>query len=200
MDPFDRRLAGRAGATTSSSTPRTTARSATPLTGLHAEQGHDLDARIAFDAPLTPVVSKPRRTRLHVFEATAVPTVALLGGYATSRAVVPEPRRRRRAPRVRLGQSWRLRSDLARQARDVAVLGMLTTKNTARGREADRNTTRGATKYKSLDDLALSTQCGFASAANAPMTAKTAFQARPRRQRRAPHLGLTTASALGHLG
>ena len=52
-----------------------------------------------------------------------------------------------------------------------ARVGMLTTKEAPLENEKLIETRlEEATKYKSLDDLALSTQCGFASAANAPMT------------------------------
>jgi 5-methyltetrahydropteroyltriglutamate--homocysteine methyltransferase len=54
----------------------------------------------------------------------------------------------------------------------VAVLGLLTTKDGAleSSEELEGRIAEAAT-LKPLDELALSTQCGFASAANAPMTA-----------------------------
>jgi len=53
----------------------------------------------------------------------------------------------------------------------VAVLGLLTTKDAAlEDRAALEARLAEAQKVRDLDELAISTQCGFASAANAPMT------------------------------
>jgi 5-methyltetrahydropteroyltriglutamate--homocysteine methyltransferase len=53
----------------------------------------------------------------------------------------------------------------------VAVLGLLTTKDGTLEDPADvRRRVEEAAGVKALEDLALSTQCGFASATNAPMT------------------------------
>ena len=56
------------------------------------------------------------------------------------------------------------------------MLGLLTTKEAPLESEAElRGRIEEAAGVRSLDDLAISTQCGFASAANAPMTTDEQF-------------------------
>jgi len=161
-------------ATTSSSTPELRLALRPANRAWHAEQGHDLDAEIAFDAALTRRVRSLDVTRaLHVCRGNGVPDSGT-PPVATRRS----PSRCSRTSTSTSCSSSTTRTELETSSISLVKPGPLQCSacsrqgSTARGREADRNTTRGATKYKSLDDLALSTQCGFASAANAPMTAE----------------------------
>ena len=141
----------------------------------HAEQGHDIPAELAFDAALDS----------SVFDGLAV-TGALhicrgntpgghwhsTGGYhAIAEDMFPN-----------LNVDVALLEYDSDRAGDfgpiellrpgtVAVLGLLTTKD---GSLEDEKMLEGrveeASGYRAFGDLALSTQCGFASAANAPMS------------------------------
>jgi 5-methyltetrahydropteroyltriglutamate--homocysteine methyltransferase len=141
----------------------------------HVDQGHDLDAELVFDAKLDSSICEGLdvTSALHIcrgngpggrphsagsYEAIAevmFPNldfdVALLE-YDSDRSGDLEPIRH-----VKSGT--------------IAVLGLLTTKDGAlESREELEGRIKEAAELKPLDELALSTQCGFASAANAPMT------------------------------
>jgi len=143
----------------------------------HAEQGHDLDAEIAFDAALDSSVFEGLDvTRaLHVCRGNGgAGQWHSSGGYAT----IAEPLFPNLDVDVVLLEYDSDRAgdfgpiSLVKPG-TVAVLGMLTTKEAPLEDEGlIKARLEEATKYRSLDDLALSTQCGFASAANAPMTAE----------------------------
>lgn len=141
----------------------------------HARAGHDLDAQLAFDAQLDSSVFEGLEvTRaLHVCRGN-LPGGAWhsSGGYgAIAEQLLPN-----------LDLDVVLLEYDSERAGDfgpiglvpdgaTVVLGLLTTKD---GRLEDPANVRArieeAARERPLDQLALSTQCGFASAANAPMT------------------------------
>ncbi len=141
----------------------------------HASQGHDLDAEIAFDAALDSSVFEGLDvTRaLHVCRGNGgAGQWHSSGGYAT----IAEPLFPNLDVDVVLLE---YDSDRAGdfgpialvKPGTVAVLGMLTTKEAAlEDEKLIEARLEEATTYKPLEELAISTQCGFASAANAPMT------------------------------
>ena len=86
----------------------------------------------------------------------------------------------------------------------VAVLGLLTTKEATVEERGHRGRKGEAATVKALDELALSTQCGFASAANAPMSddderAKLQIVGDQRRTGRNKGLALPEGRRKGHL-
>jgi 5-methyltetrahydropteroyltriglutamate--homocysteine methyltransferase len=141
----------------------------------HAEQGHNLDEQIAFDAALDSSVFDGLDVTgaLHVCRGNMPGgTWHSQGGYG----VIAEPL----FPNLDLDVVL-LEYDSERAGDfgpislinpgTVAVLGLLTTKAAPleSGDELKRRIEEAA-GIRSLDDLAISTQCGFASATNAPMT------------------------------
>jgi 5-methyltetrahydropteroyltriglutamate--homocysteine methyltransferase len=141
----------------------------------HAAHGHDLDEQLEFDAKLdSSVFDGLEVTRaLHVCRGN-LPGGAWhsSGGYG----VIAD----RLFPNldvdvVLLEYDSERAGDFGPLAlvppSTVAVLGLLTTKDGKLEAEADvRARIEEAAGTKPLDQLALSTQCGFASAANAPMS------------------------------
>jgi 5-methyltetrahydropteroyltriglutamate--homocysteine methyltransferase len=141
----------------------------------HASQGHDLDAEIAFDAALDSSVFEGLDvTRaLHVCRGNGgAGQWHSSGGYAT----IAEPLFPNLDVDVVLLEYDSDRAgdfgpiSLVKPG-TVAVLGMLTTKEAPLENEKLIETRlEEAATHKPLEELAISTQCGFASAANAPMT------------------------------
>jgi 5-methyltetrahydropteroyltriglutamate--homocysteine methyltransferase len=141
----------------------------------HAEQGHNLDEQIAFDAALDSSVfdGLDVTSALHVCRGNMPGgTWHSQGGYG----VIAEPL----FPNLDVDVVL-LEYDSERAGDfgpislinpgTVAVLGLLTTKEAPLESESDlRRRIDEAAGVRALDDLAISTQCGFASAANAPMT------------------------------
>lgn len=141
----------------------------------HAERGHNLDEQIAFDAALDSSVFDGLDVTgaLHVCRGNMPGgTWHSQGGYG----IIAEPLFSNLDIDVVL-----LEYDSERagdfgpikliKPGTVAVLGLLTTKAGGLEDEADlRRRIDEAAGVKALDELALSTQCGFASATNAPMT------------------------------
>lgn len=141
----------------------------------HAEHGHDLDREIEFDARLDSSVFEG----LDVTRALHVCRGNLPGGAWHSSGgygVIAD----RLFPNLdvdvvlleydseRAGDFGPL--GLVRPG-TIAVVGLLTTKEAPLEEEAAiRTRLEEAAKVKPLEELALSTQCGFASAANAPMS------------------------------
>jgi 5-methyltetrahydropteroyltriglutamate--homocysteine methyltransferase len=141
----------------------------------HKEQGHDVDRELAFDAALDSSVCDglPVTSALHICRGNMPGgTWHSGGGYgAIAEQMFPH-----------LDFDVALLEYDSDRAGDfgpielikpgtVAVLGLLTTKAAPLEDEGDLEARIGeATKFRPLEDLALSTQCGFASAANAPMT------------------------------
>jgi 5-methyltetrahydropteroyltriglutamate--homocysteine methyltransferase len=141
----------------------------------HAEQGHDTEAELAFDAALDSSVfaDLPVTRALHICRGN-LPGGRFHsnGGYgAIAEAMFPH-----------LDVDVALLEYDSDRAGDFSpithipdgttvVLGLLTTKDHEL-EEASALTDRiaEATKFRPLDQLAVSTQCGFASASNAPMT------------------------------
>lgn len=141
----------------------------------HAAHGHDLDEQIAFDARLDSSVFEG----LEVTRALHVCRGNLPGGAWHSSGgygVIAE----QLFPNLDVDVVL-LEYDSERAGdfgpielvapSTVAVLGLLTTKEGTLEAESDvRARIAEASRTKPLDQLALSTQCGFASAANAPMS------------------------------
>ena len=142
----------------------------------HAAHGHDLDEQIAFDAALDSSLfdGLSGMTRaLHVCRGnTPGGNWHSSGGYA---AIADQMFPHLDLDVVLLEYDSERAGDLGPIAKvkpgTTVVLGLLTTKD---GTLEDEGQLEGrieeAEKLRDLDDLALSTQCGFASAANAPMT------------------------------
>jgi 5-methyltetrahydropteroyltriglutamate--homocysteine methyltransferase len=141
----------------------------------HADQGHDLDAGLVFDAKLDSSICE----RLDVTSALHICRGNGPGGRphsAGSYETIAELMFPNLDFDVALLEYDSDRSgdlDPIRHVKPgtIAVLGLLTTKDGAlESREELEALIKEATELKPLDELALSTQCGFASAANAPMT------------------------------
>lgn len=146
----------------------------------HAEHGHNLDEEIAFDAALDSSVFDGLDVTgaLHVCRGNMPGgTWHSQGGYG----VIADPL----FPNLDVDVVL-LEYDSERagdfgpisliKPGSVAVLGLLTTKEAPLESEAElRGRIDEAAGVRALDDLAISTQCGFASAANAPMTAEEQF-------------------------
>lgn len=141
----------------------------------HAARGHDVDAQLEFDARLdSSVFDGLEVTRaLHVCRGN-LPGGAWhsSGGYA---AIADRLFPNLDVDVVLLEYDSERAGDFSPielvPAGSIVVLGLLTTKD---GRLEDPADVRArideATARRPLGELALSTQCGFASAANAPMT------------------------------
>ena len=141
----------------------------------HAEQGHDTDAEIAFDAALDSSVFEGLDvTRaLHVCRGNGgAGQWHSSGGYAT---IATQLFPNLDVDAVLLEYDSDRAGDFEPlsliKPGTVAVLGMLTTKEAPlEDKKLVETRLQEAAGHKALEDLALSTQCGFASAANAPMT------------------------------
>jgi 5-methyltetrahydropteroyltriglutamate--homocysteine methyltransferase len=141
----------------------------------HVEQGHNLDEEIAFDAALDTSVFEG----LDVTGAVHVCRGNMPGGTWHSQGgygVIAEPLFSNLDVDVVLLEYDSERAgdfgpiELIKPG-TIAVLGLLTTKATALEDESDLwRRIEEAAGVKALEDLALSTQCGFASATNAPMS------------------------------
>jgi 5-methyltetrahydropteroyltriglutamate--homocysteine methyltransferase len=141
----------------------------------HAEQGHDLDAEVAFDAALDSSVFEGLDVirALHVCRGNGgAGQWHSSGGYG---AISGPLFSSLDMDVVLLEYDSDRAGDFAPLAQvkpgTVAVLGLLSTKS-ADLEDEDQIETRvkEAATIKPLNELALSTQCGFASAANAPMS------------------------------
>lgn len=141
----------------------------------HAARGHDLDAQLEFDAHLDSSVFEGLDvTRaLHVCRGN-LPGGAWhsSGGYA---AIADRLFPNLDLDVVLLEYDSERAGDLSPielvPDGTTVVLGLLTTKDGQLERAGDlRSRIDEAAAHRPLDQLALSTQCGFASAANAPMT------------------------------
>ncbi len=142
----------------------------------HAARGHDVGAQIAFDAALDSSVFDGLTgvTRaLHVCRGNMPGgTWHSAGGYAV---LADQLFSNLDVDVVLLEYDTERAGDFAPIATvkpgTLVVLGLLTTKEGALEREAlvEERISEAAT-VRDLGELALSTQCGFASAANAPMT------------------------------
>lgn len=145
------------------------------IRALHAARGHDLAKEIQFDAQLDCSVFDDLdvTSALHVCRGN-LPGGAWhsSGGYEViAEQLFPNLD----VDVVLLEYDSERAGDFAplRFIQDgaIAVLGLLTTKNASiEDAAAVRARIGEASRIKVLDELALSTQCGFASAANAPMT------------------------------
>jgi 5-methyltetrahydropteroyltriglutamate--homocysteine methyltransferase len=141
----------------------------------HKEQGHDIEAELAFDAALDSAVFRdlPVTRALHICRGnTPGGRFHSSGGYgAIAEAMFPN-----------LDVDVALLEYDSDRAGDFSpidhirpgttvVLGLLTTKDgTLEERSVLEARVGEAARYRAMDDLALSTQCGFASATNAPMS------------------------------
>jgi 5-methyltetrahydropteroyltriglutamate--homocysteine methyltransferase len=141
----------------------------------HAEQGHDLDAELVFDAKLDSSICKGLdvTSALHICRGNGPggrPHSA--GSYdAIAELMFPNLDFDVALLEYDSDRSGDLGPIQHVKPGTVAVLGLLTTKAGAlESREELEGRIKEAAELKPLDELALSTQCGFASAANAPMT------------------------------
>jgi 5-methyltetrahydropteroyltriglutamate--homocysteine methyltransferase len=141
----------------------------------HAEHGHDLDKEIAFDGQLDSSVFEGLDVTgaLHICRGnTPGGNWHSQGGYA---AIAEQLFPHLDVDVVLLEYDSERAGDFGPLAlvkpETVAVIGLLTTKD-ARVEPTEEVETRlaEAATVKPLAELALSTQCGFASAANAPMS------------------------------
>ena len=141
----------------------------------HAEQGHDLDAEVAFDAALDSSVFEGLDVirALHVCRGNGVAGAwHSSGGYG---AIAVPLFSCLDVDVVLLEYDSDRAGDFAPlslvKPSTVAVLGLVSTKD---GRLEEQGEIESriaeAAELKPLGELALSTQCGFASAANAPMS------------------------------
>jgi 5-methyltetrahydropteroyltriglutamate--homocysteine methyltransferase len=141
----------------------------------HAEQGHDLDAELVFDAKLDSSICEGLdvTSALHICRGNGPggrPHSA--GSYdAIAELMFPNIDFDVALLEYDSDRSGDLGPVQYVKPGTVAVLGLLTTKAgelESRGELEDR--IKEASGFKPLEELAISTQCGFASAANAPMT------------------------------
>lgn len=141
----------------------------------HAQLGHDLDEQVAFDARLDSSVFEGLDVTgaLHVCRGN-MPGGAWhsSGGYAV---IADQLFPNLDVDVVLLEYDSERAGDFSPLASikqgTTAVLGLLTTKDGALEDErVVEDRLKEAAAIKPFDELALSTQCGFASAANAPMT------------------------------
>lgn len=142
----------------------------------HEQQGHDLDAELRFDVALDSSICDglPVTSALHICRGNGPggrPHSA--GGYD---AIAGEMFPRLDFDVALLEYDSDRSGDLGPvglvKPGTVAVLGLLTTKDgTLEARDALERRIAEAAELKPLAELAISTQCGFASAANAPMSA-----------------------------
>jgi 5-methyltetrahydropteroyltriglutamate--homocysteine methyltransferase len=140
----------------------------------HIAQGHDLDAQLAFDAELDSSVldGLSVTSALHVCRGNGAAGNHSQGGYG----VIAEglfPKLRVDVALLEYDSDRAGDLDPIRHLRHetVAVLGLFTTKDaTMEDLGMVETRVREAAGIKPLEELALSTQCGFASSTNAPMT------------------------------
>ena len=147
------------------------------IRAFHKERGHDLEAQVAFDAKLdSSVFDGLDVTRaLHVCRGNMPGgTWHSSGGYGV---IADQLFPNLNVDVVLLEYD----SDRAGDFGPISaiapgtnvVLGLLTTKDGAlEGRAEVEGRIAEAARHRPLEELALSTQCGFASAANAPMSDK----------------------------
>ncbi|HUZ21428.1 MAG TPA: hypothetical protein VMU75_12730 [Acidimicrobiales bacterium] len=143
----------------------------------HVERGHDIEAEIAFDADLDSSVFEGLdvTSALHVCRGNQQGgSWHSRGGYLVIADVLFS---HLDVDAVLLEYDSDRAGDFGPLAAvppgTVAVLGLLTTKAAGLEDESDlHKRIEEAARIRPLADLALSTQCGFASAANAPMTAE----------------------------
>jgi 5-methyltetrahydropteroyltriglutamate--homocysteine methyltransferase len=141
----------------------------------HVAQGHDLDAELVFDAKLDSSICDglPVTAALHVCRGNGPggrPHSS--GGYdAIAELMFPNLDFDVALLEYDSDRSGDLGPIKWLNPGTVAVLGLLTTKDGTLESEAELEARIAeAAALKPLEQLALSTQCGFASAANAPMT------------------------------
>jgi 5-methyltetrahydropteroyltriglutamate--homocysteine methyltransferase len=141
----------------------------------HKGEGHDTDAELQFDGALDSSVFDGLNvtSALHVCRGNggngafhSVGGYAAIAGQLFPHLTVDVALLEYDSDRAGdFGPLQQIRSDT------VAVLGLLTTKEaTVEDRGVVEARVREAATVKPLNELALSTQCGFASAANAPMS------------------------------
>jgi 5-methyltetrahydropteroyltriglutamate--homocysteine methyltransferase len=141
----------------------------------HAEQGHDLDAELVFDARLDSSICEGLdvTSALHICRGNGPggrPHSA--GSYdAIAELMFPNLDFDVALLEYDSDRSGDLGPIRHLKPETIAVLGLLTTKDGAlESRDELEGRIAEAADLKPLEQLALSTQCGFASAANAPMT------------------------------
>ena len=142
----------------------------------HEEQGHDLDAELLFDVNLDSSICEglPVTSALHICRGNGPggrPHSA--GGYeAIAGLMFPKLDFDVALLEYDSDRSGDLGPVGLVKSGTVAVLGLLTTKDgKLEARDEVERRIAEAAELKPLAELAISTQCGFASAANAPMSA-----------------------------
>jgi 5-methyltetrahydropteroyltriglutamate--homocysteine methyltransferase len=141
----------------------------------HSEQGHDIPAELAFDAALDSSLFEGLdvTSALHICRGnTPGGRWHSQGGYA---AIAEDMFPHLDVDVALLEYDSERAGDFSPisylKPGTIAVLGLLTTKEATLESPSELEARiEEATNYIELEDLALSTQCGFASAANAPMT------------------------------
>lgn len=142
----------------------------------HQAQGHDLDAELIFDARLDSSICAglPVTSALHICRGNGPGGRPHSSGSYDAIAELMFPNLDFDVALLEYDsdRSGDLGPIRFLNAGTVAVLGLLTTKDGAleSSEELEARIAEAAT-LRPLEELALSTQCGFASAANAPMTA-----------------------------
>jgi 5-methyltetrahydropteroyltriglutamate--homocysteine methyltransferase len=141
----------------------------------HAEQGHDLDAELVFDARLDSSICEGLdvTSALHICRGNGPGGRPHSAGSYEAIAELMFPNLDFDVALLEYDSDRSGDLDPIRHIKPgtIAVLGLLTTKDGAlETREELEGRIKEAAGLKPLEELALSTQCGFASAANAPMT------------------------------
>jgi 5-methyltetrahydropteroyltriglutamate--homocysteine methyltransferase len=141
----------------------------------HAEQGHDLDAELVFDAKLDSSICEGLdvTSALHICRGNGPGGRPHSAGSYEAIAELMFPNLDFDVALLEYDSDRSGDLDPIRHVKPgtIAVLGLLTTKSgTIESREELEGRIKEAAELKPLEELALSTQCGFASAANAPMT------------------------------
>jgi 5-methyltetrahydropteroyltriglutamate--homocysteine methyltransferase len=141
----------------------------------HRQQGHDTERDLAFDAALDSSTLKglPVTSALHICRGN-LPGGAWhsSGGYAAiAGAMFPNLDVDVALLEYDSDRAGDFRPIRLLKSGTVVVLGLLTTKNGELESKRDIEARiRDASACRPIGELALSTQCGFASAANAPMS------------------------------
>ncbi|HEY5274661.1 MAG TPA: cobalamin-independent methionine synthase II family protein [Acidimicrobiales bacterium] len=141
----------------------------------HTEQGHDLDAELVFDAKLDSSICEGLdvTAALHICRGNGPGGRPHSAGSYEAIAELMFPNLEFDVALLEYDSDRSGDLDPIRHVKPgtIAVLGLLTTKDGALESRAElEGRIKEAAELKPLDELALSTQCGFASAANAPMT------------------------------
>ena len=141
----------------------------------HEAQGHDLDAELVFDAKLDSSICQelPVTSALHICRGNGPGGRPHSSGSYDAIAELMFPNLDFDVALLEYDsdRSGDLGPIRFLNSGTIAVLGLLTTKDGALESENElEGRITEAASLKPLDELALSTQCGFASAANAPMT------------------------------